>query len=534
MNARHNLLGTGKQDMARMVAALRHPACYSHVVQDVILLETHISWVILAGSYAYKIKKPVNLGFLDFSSLAARRHYCEEELRLNRRLAPDLYLEVVPVTGEFDAPRVGGDGPVLEYAVKMRRFAQTALLDARVAGGTLYSTTVDSLARKIAAFHAAAPNALTTPGIEPAAGVLPPALENFRQMLPLLESADDLEALARLRAWTLAEHRHPARLLAQRLAEGHIRECHGDLHLGNIVLLDGEPTPFDCIEFNPALRWMDTMSEAAFPVMDLAAHGRGDLAHVFLDSYLEAGGDYGGIPVLPFYLAYRAVVRAKISLLRGAQTDVTAQQRQRAVAACRNYMALAQSYSRPRRGAVIITHGLSGSGKTTLTQPLIADLGALRVRSDVERKRMHGLPPLARTSSPVAAGIYTPQATDRIYTLLCSHARSIVGTGFSALIDATFLKRDQRAMFRKLAQEMRVPFVIISANAPQDVLRARLADRAANGGEASEATLAVLETQIASREPLNADELVDAVAVDASADVAAGTRALVSALRQRL
>ena len=534
MNVRDPRPADADADVEHMLAALRAPACYPHPAQHIEMLETHISWVILAGAYAYKIKKPVNLGFLDFSSPAARRHYCEEELRLNRRLAADLYLEVVPITGDIDAPRVGGAGPVLEYAVKMRRFEQTALLDAKLARGELDGIAVEALARKIAAFHLTAPNAATTAGIDPAAGLLPPALENFRQMLPLLESADDVEALARLREWTLSEYQRPAGLLAKRLAEGRIRECHGDLHLGNIVLLNGEPTPFDCIEFNPALRWMDTMSEAAFPVMDLAAHRRNDLARVFLNSYLEAGGDYGGVSVLRFYLVYRALVRAKVSLLRAAQPDATAERRDHAVATCRSYIALAGSYMRPRHGAVIITHGLSGSGKTTLTQPLIAGLGALRLRSDIERKRMHGLSALAHTDSAVATGIYTPEATSRIYALLRSLARGIVDSGFPALIDATFLKRGQRAIFRQLAGELRVPFVIISICAAPDVLRARIASRAAGGGDSSEATLAVLDNQIAAQEPLNADELNESIAIDTGRDIAANTHLLYDALEQRL
>ena len=378
-----------RSEVERMLAALLDPACYPHPVQRFDVLETHISWVILTGDYAYKIKKPVNLGFLDFTSLASRRHYCEEELRLNRRLAPGIYLDTVAITGDPARPRIGGAGPAIEYAVKMSEFPQSSLLDAALARGEVNATVITALAHKIAAFHATASSAASTPGVDAATLVLAPALENFRQMLRLLDAPEDVEILVRLREWTLSEHERSASLLCKRLAECRVRECHGDLHLGNIVLLEGKATPFDCIEFNPALRWMDVISEVAFLMMDLEAHGRRDLAYVFLNSYLEDTGDYSGVAVLPFYRVYRAVVRAKISLLRAAQAGATPEHRASALAAFKRYLTLATDYIRPRRGAVIITHGLSGSGKTSLTTPIISALGAVRIRSDVEMTRMH-------------------------------------------------------------------------------------------------------------------------------------------------
>ena len=516
-----------------MLHALCNPGCYPHPVKRVELLETHISWVILTGSYAYKIKKPVNLGFLDFTSLAARRHYCEEELRLNRRLAPELYLETVAITGSPRQPVIGGSEPPIEYAVKMREFPQSALLDGALARGEVSTATTQALARRIAAFHAALVPAAATADAA-AAAALAPALDNFRRMLPLLDAPADIAALQAARDWTQREHRARSVQFAQRGPAGRVRECHGDLHLGNIALLNGSATPFDCIEFNPVLRWMDIISEVAFPVMDLEAHGRRDLAYVFLNSYLEASGDYAGVAVLPFYLVYRAVVRAKIGLIRAGQHDTAGGQDQRALHACPHYLALAASYTGPRRGAVIITHGLSGSGKTTLTQVLLAALGAVRIRSDIERKRLHGLDALAHTESAPGAGIYSPDATARTYARLAQHARSIAVAGYPVIVDATFLKHAQRAAFRALAQELGVPFLIASLPTPPEVLRARVAARAAQGGDASEADLAVLDAQIATREALTAGELSLAITARVCGDPAASARELCDALTQRL
>ena len=531
MNARSDPPVTTGDDVERMLDALGNPACYPHPVGRIDRLETHISWVILTGSYAYKIKKPVNLGFLDFTSLAARRHYCEEELRLNRRLAPDIYLETVAITGAPLRPVIGGSGPAIEYAVKMREFAQAALLDGALARGEVGVPTIDALARKLAAFHAALAPELVSPDAA-AAAALAPALDNFRHMLPLVDAPADIASLTTVRDWTLREHGTAADQIARRGAAGCVRECHGDLHLGNIALIDGEPTPFDCIEFNPALRRMDTISEVAFLVMDLEAHGRRDLAYAFLNTYLEKSGDYDGVAVLPFYLVYRAVVRAKISLIRGSQRGAAGEQSQDALQAFRRYLALAVLYTNPRRGAVIITHGLSGSGKTTLTQSSLTALGAIRVRSDVERKRLHGFDALAHTGSSTGAGIYAANATARTYERLARHARNIAGAGYPVIVDASFLKHAQRAAFRALAQELGVPFVIANFTAPNDVLRARVAARAAQGGDASEATLAVLEAQIAARDALTPDELGCTVTADFGCDADASARALGQRLKR--
>ncbi len=282
-----------------LIAALRAPQCYPHAVADVELIETHISWVLLAGAFAYKIKKPVALGFLDFSTLEARRHFCEEELRLNRRTAADIYLGILPISGRVDAPVLGGDGPPIEYALQMRRFEQSALFEVIARSGGLTAELIDSLAAMVAAFHARLPAATAGEHGTPA-NVCAPALQNFDQLAESPWPPAIAARLAALRGWTAGEAQRRDAVFRQRKAAGQIRECHGDLHLGNLALIDGHPVAFDCLEFNAELRWIDVISEAAFVMMDLFDRGCDALAWRFLDAYLAQSGDYAGIAVLRF------------------------------------------------------------------------------------------------------------------------------------------------------------------------------------------------------------------------------------------
>ncbi|HWI15122.1 MAG TPA: aminoglycoside phosphotransferase, partial [Burkholderiales bacterium] len=287
---------------------LSSPACYPHRVHAVRLMETHISRVYLTGEYAYKLKKRVALGFLDFTTLEARRRACEDEVRLNRRLAPQLYLDVVAIHGSAAAPRIAGSGNIIDYAVKMREFPQDALASALLARGELTREALSALARRIAAFHQAAPAAAGDYGTPDA--VHASSAQNFQQIRARLTRRDDRAMLDRVQQWSEREFAGIRARLQQRHDEGCVREVHGDLHLGNIVSLEGALTPFDCIEFNPALRWNDVLSEAAFLVMDLVDRDAPHLADLFLDDYLAHTGDYAGLDVLRFFIVYRAVVRA--------------------------------------------------------------------------------------------------------------------------------------------------------------------------------------------------------------------------------
>ncbi len=507
--------GTGTARLDRLIAALREPARYAHAVGRVELLQTHISCILLAGDYAYKIKKPVNLGFLDFSTLAARRHYCEEELRLNRRTAPALYLDVLAIGGSESAPVIGGGGAAIEYALRMRRFDQDDLLDRMARRGALTPQHIDALARGLAAFHAEIERAGAGAAFGSPERILAPALQNFEQMLALVSAKADIALLARLRDWSAREHAALAAVFAARKRDGWVRECHGDLHLGNIALLAGVPTPFDGIEFNPDFRWTDVMNEIAFLVMDLLDHGLPRLAFRFLNAYLEFTGDYAGLRVLRFYLVYRALVRAKVSCLRAHQAGVAAREKGDVEREYRRHLHLAERLAAPAHAAMLIMHGLSGSGKTTIAQNLLEALGAVRLRSDVERKRLFGIAAGARSGSGLDQGLYAPEASVRTYARLAELAREVLAARFPVIVDAAFLQRDERERFARLARDAGARFLIAACTAAPAVLRARVAAREREARDASEAGLAVLERQCASAEPLARDEAAHAMTLAA-------------------
>jgi len=497
---------------AALVAALQRTLAAKGAVR---LIQTHISYVLLVGRTAYKIKKAVNLGFLDFGTLEKRRQYCEEELRLNRRLAPTLYRAVVALTGPPEAPHIGGAGEPLEYAVEMRRFAQSALFSQRLARDRLPPEAIDALAGRVAVFHAQAAPCPPDMDYGSPALVLAPVAENFRQLRRLLPSDAYAGRLQSLEDWSRDRRADLADLITARKLAGRVRECHGDLHLGNVAFVGGEPVIFDCIEFNPNLRWIDVINEVAFMVMDLEERGRPDYGHRFIDRWLERSSDFSGLPMLSFYQVYRALVRAKVAAIRAAQEDATARPHELAV--CDQYLAYADRIMRPKKRFVALMHGVSGSGKTWVSQALLEATGAVRLRSDVERKRLAGLPAQGQSRSPMGGGLYGETMTEATYARLAELARAVLEAGLPVVVDAASLKVWQREQFRRLAGEQGVSFVLVACAAPEPVLRQRLLAREMEAADASEADAAVLEQQKGSLEPLVDAERSACVAIDTAA-----------------
>lgn len=496
-------------DSASIAAALVRAGRFPHPADDLECIETHASWVILAGEYAYKIKKPLDLGFLDYSTPERRRAMCEEELRLNRRTAPEIYEEVVGVYGGDDT-HIGPLEGASEFAVRMRRFDQSGLFARLLGDGTLGGQHMEAVARHVADFHAAAAVARPGEGFGTAEAVIFPVQQNFDQMRELVSDAALLERIGRLEAWSAGESRRLSAIFDARLAGGFVRECHGDLHLANIVWLEGRARLFDGIEFNPQLRWNDVMADVAFLVMDCEARGRADLANGFLNAWLETCGDYEGLALLTYYVVYRAMVRAKVAAIRMGQASGEAAQ------ACCDELALYLDYALARIDAAApalwIASGPSGAGKSRNGRVLVERCGAIRIRSDVERKRLAGLKADERATAAVGEGLYSAQMSERTYARLRRIVGAVVAAGRPALVDATFLRRAQRDDFLALAGELGVPFALLAFDAPPEVLRDRVARRAAEGLDAADADVAVLEHQLATREPIGADE--QAVLID--------------------
>jgi aminoglycoside phosphotransferase family enzyme/predicted kinase len=454
-------------------------------------METHISWVLLTKDKAYKVKKPLHLPFVNYASPRARQRFCEEEVRLNRRLAPSLYLGVARITGTPDSPVLDGKGPTLEYAVRMRRFAPGSLFSEKISAGSLDAGDIDELAALLAGFHENAPRAEAASGFAGAhqrRQVALAALEGARPMMGETAHSElgswlDVEATALTPLWTA------------RLADGRVRECHGDLHLANIVRLHDGVAAFDCIEFDPALRWIDVVDDIAFVVMDLWAHQRKDLCFRFLNAWLDRTGDHGCLPALRFSVVYRALVRAQVEQLRDAGSP-----------AARRYLDTALAWAAPENSRLnarlFITHGLPGSGKTFASQRIVEREGAIRLRSDVERKRLHGLGML-EDSRAKGVDLYQADTTGRTYAHLFAMARTALQSGYPVVLDAAFLRRAERDQAHALALALRVPFCIVRCEAPLAVLRARLLARR---GDASEADAAVLEHLRETEEPLSARE----------------------------
>ncbi|HGM5583186.1 TPA: AAA family ATPase [Pseudomonas putida] len=513
-----------------LISALQNPALYPHAVEGFQLIETHISWVLLTGEYAYKIKKPMNFGFLDFTGLDQRRHFCNEELRLNQRLTEGLYLEVLPITGSAEAPQLGGEGEPIEYALKMRQFPQDQMLSTLQANGELNAGHIDQMARQIAEFHLQAPKVAVDHPLGTPDAVMAPVEQNFEQIRPFLTDKADLQQLDALQAWARSSFERLHALLEARKANGFIRECHGDIHLGNATLIDGKVVIFDCIEFNEPFRLTDVYADTAFLAMDLEDRGLKCLARRFISQYLELTGDYEGLELLNFYKAYRALVRAKVALF-SLSPDADGVQRATTLRTYRNYANLAESYSAIPSRLLAITHGVSAVGKSHVAMRLVESLGAIRVRSDVERKRLFGEQP-SQSSGQLQAGIYDQEASTATYQRLNKLAATILHAGFPVVLDATYLKREQRKAVAEVASSTGVPFLILDCQAPEAVIISWLEQRQSENVDPSDATLEVVKAQQASRDPLDEEEATYGKRVNTHES--ASMDQLIEQVRQRL
>jgi hypothetical protein len=488
------------------VSRLLDPAAYPHPTRDIHLIETHISWVILTGDYVYKVKKPCNLGFLDFSSLEKRHACCLEEVRLSGRFAPELYLGVVPITGSPAAPRMDGPGAAFEWAVKLKQFDEACRLDRLFADHRLSADDCGRLGAEIAAVHArlAVASASSPWGTAQAVGdAVSLNLAQLRAARPDTAASDQ-----HLEHWLCARLDAVGPAIERRRRAGRIRECHGDLHLANLVLHEGRMMAFDAIEFSESLRWIDVASDIAFLAMDLHSRGRPDLAAQAVSGWMEAADDHDAAGVLPIYKVYRAIVRAAVAAIRFAQAAGDRAAQQAARAETDRYLELAERLTRPRRPVLYATSGISGSGKTTVAAAIVGGCEAVRLRSDVERKRLVGMAGTDRPQTAAhAQAIYDPATTSRVYDRLAALSRTLLAAGSSVVVDAAANLRAQRDTIAAVACEAGAPLVWLDFDLPAEAVIARVAARQAAGTDASDATADVVRAQFASREPITAAEL---------------------------
>ncbi|CAM4460883.1 MAG: putative protein [Legionellaceae bacterium] len=489
-----------------LIASLQNTALYDHPVSGFHVIETHVSWVILTGFYAYKIKKPVDFEFLNYSTLEKRYYYCQEEYRLNQRWAPDMYCGVIPIYGSKDAPSFMSDNHhPIEYAVKMREFPQSSLFSALLAKNALTLSLMDEVGHSIAAFHQCAQPALTGDFGKPE-HVHAPVVQNFDQIQPLLTDPNDIAQLNNIRLWAEKQYENLYEVFEQRKAQGYIRECHGDIYLNNIILWEGKPTIFDCIEFNDDFRWTDVMADIGFLAMDLEDNQKPQLAHQLINAYFQTSGDYQGLMVLPYYQAYRAVVRAKVALFRLLSDNVHEQEKLKIQSSYRSYMSLAEKYTQTFQKAIMITHGFSGSGKSTLAKEVMHETSAIYISSDIERKRLNGISFTSDSHSAINKGLYHSDNTKKVYQHLLELAQIILNAGYPVIVDAAFLKEEQRNLFAALAKEKNIPFIILSCQGSVTFLKNNLSHRLAFKQDPSEATERVLDMQMIAQEPLAAEE----------------------------
>lgn len=478
--------------LVESLRALLDSRAYPHPCEAIELVETHISWVLLTGNFAYKLKKPVKFSFLDFSTLELREHFCREELRCNSAFAPQLYLGVLPVTREPDGTlSLGGDdGEIVEWAVQMRQFDTRMQMDHLLERGDITLDMLRSFGRTLAARHAVLPQHKGRAS-EVDQRTIGPAEDNFSEIAATGLQAPNAGMLVAASASARKVAQALRSLMEERMMGGLVRECHGDLHLSNLVLIEDQVTAFDCLEFNPNLRWIDPVSDVAFLFMDCYVRGRSDLAYAFVDAYLDASGDYQGARLLAYFAAYRSIVRAKVAALRWQQ-----QADDECAARFLTHLRWAHDWLLRPPGALILMCGVSGSGKSYLARRLLTQLPALRLRSDVARKALAGLAPDADSESPVDGGLYEPAQLDRVYVYLADLAITLLKAGENVIVDATFITRARRQQFLELARQMEVKALILYRDSPVEVLRQRVLKRKAAGKDASEATLAVLRQQL--------------------------------------
>jgi uncharacterized protein len=494
-----------------LIRQMLQPGFYPHPVQEPIqLLQTHISYILLTGEYAYKLKKAVNFGFLDFTTLENRHRFCQEELRLNRRLSPELYLAVLPIvqdSGHYRLDRTDiASNTVVDYTVQMRQFPQDALLSHLFEQNKLTPTMMKELGTVVAQFHGQAEIDADMQGYGSMAAIQKVATSNYGISEEFIQRETDRNLTQTQQQYNetqqfttqfFAQH---SDWFVQRQVEGKIRDCHGDLHLNNICFYPDKIRIFDCIEFNPAFRTIDVIYDVAFLVMDLEFQGRADLANLFLNTYLEQTGDYWGAALLPLYLSMRAYIRGNVNSLALKDSAISDADKAGFLQRSKAYYRLAWDYTQRSQGKLLLMSGLSGSGKSSIARQLAQRVNALHLRSDAVRKHLSSTPLFQRgdTNGTIGSGIYTPEMTAKTYDYLLELGLFLAQQGWTVILDAKYDRRSLRQSALAAATAAQLPIHFVQCTAPLSVLRDRLQKRT---GDIADATANMLDTQIRTAEP---------------------------------
>lgn len=494
---------------SNLVSQMQQRDFYPHAVEDIELMQTHASYVFLTGKYVYKVKKNVDFGFLDYSTLAKRKHCIETELRLNRQVAPELYLEVLPIGDCNGRLSLNNSENIVEYALKMRQFPQENLFSNLLDAGKLTSDRLRELGKIVAQFHQ---NAETNDYISSFGRVEQIAAafeENYRQSQKHIGVVQTKKQFDRTKAYTDTFFSERQDLFQDRITRRKIKECHGDLHLKNICLWNEKILLFDRIEFNEAFRFVDTMYDVAFTVMDLEAKSQPALANAFLNSYLEYTDDWQGLLLLPLYLSRQAYVRAKVNsfLLDDSQVDDV--ERKQARKAASDYYRQADRYTQHESGSLILMSGLSGSGKSTVARHIARHSGALQIRSDAVRKHLAGI----AIDESGTDKIYTETMTAKTYSRLQELGIMLARAGYTVILDAKYDRASLRQAVIDRAKEYNIPLKIVHCTAPIEVLRDRLNQRQ---GDVSDATADFIADQQANAEAFTPAERAYVTDLDTS------------------
>ncbi len=458
-----------------MVRGLMQPEAYPEPTKRIRLEQTQMSFVFLTDNFAYKIKKPVNLGYLDYSSIEKRLHFCRKELELNQRLCGNAYLEVVNITRRKDGFSINGEGEIVDYAVKMRRLPAGRMMDTLLEDEGISENMISRLAQKIAAFHksAASSDEINTFGSIDSINLNND--ENFSQTKDYIGRTISQKQFDLLAEYTRSFIRDNSNLFENRVKEGYIRDCHGDLHTNHICFENGICI-YDCIEFNDRFRYGDTGSEVAFLTMDLDHHGQANLSRSFVNEYISFSGDKKLKELLTFYKCYRAYVRGKVACFKLDDPYITAEERAKALQDAIGYFDLAYAYVKLPK-TLFITTGLVGSGKSSLAQSLAKRLGLVYISSDITRKQLANIWIKERRFEGANTGIYSPEFSRKTYDTMFSKAKRALNEGGSVIMDASFIKAAEREKAKALAEETGARFFILECKLEEELTRQRLFQR---------------------------------------------------------